>query len=83
MEDLILRLINSIFKTGQIPDILKVGLLNPIFKNKGDKNNSTNYRGISIQSLCLYGNLGLLAHFPPSGFANTSECSLKPSIISF
>ena len=48
MEDLILRLINSIVKTGQIPDILKVGLLNPIFNNKGDKNNSTNYRGITV-----------------------------------
>jgi hypothetical protein len=48
MEDLILRLINSIFKTGQIPDILKVGLLNPLFKNKGDKNNSTNYQGITV-----------------------------------
>ena len=48
MEDLILRLINSILKTGQIPDILKVGLLNPIFKNKGDKNNSANYRGITV-----------------------------------
>jgi hypothetical protein len=48
MEDLILRLINSILKTGQTPDILKVGLLTPIFKNKGDKNNSTNYRGITV-----------------------------------
>jgi hypothetical protein len=48
MEDLILRLINSILKTGQIPDILKVGLLNPIFNNKGDKNNSTNYQGITV-----------------------------------
>ena len=48
MEDLILRLINSILKTGQIPDILKVGLVTPIFKNKGDKNNSTNYRGITV-----------------------------------
>jgi hypothetical protein len=38
MEDLILRLINSILKTGQIPDILKVGLVTPIFKNNGDKN---------------------------------------------
>jgi hypothetical protein len=33
MEDLILRLINSILKTGQIPDIFKVGLVTPIFKN--------------------------------------------------
>jgi hypothetical protein len=48
MEDLILRLINSILKTGQIPDILKVGLVTPIFKNKADKNNSTNYRGITV-----------------------------------
>ena len=43
MEDLVLRLINSILKTGQIPD-----MLNPIFNNKGDKNNSTNYRGITV-----------------------------------
>lgn len=48
MEELILRLINSIFKTGQIPDVLKAGLLTPIFKNKGDKNNSANYRGITV-----------------------------------
>lgn len=48
MEDLILRLINSILKTGQTPDILIEGLLTPIFKNKGDKNNSTNYRGITV-----------------------------------
>ena len=48
MEDLILRLINSILKTGQTPDILKVRLLTPILKNKGDKNNSTNYRGITV-----------------------------------
>ena len=48
MEDLILSLINSILKTGQIPDILKVGLLNPIFNNKGDTNNAANYRGITV-----------------------------------
>jgi hypothetical protein len=44
----LLWLINSILKTGQIPDILKVGLVTPIFKNNGDKNNSTNYRGITV-----------------------------------
>jgi hypothetical protein len=38
----------NILKTGQIPDIFKVGLVTPIFKNKGDKNNSTNYRGITV-----------------------------------
>jgi hypothetical protein len=49
------KLYNSSFKlkTGQIPDILKVGLLNPIFNNKGDKNNSTNYRGITVMPAIL------------------------------
>jgi hypothetical protein len=28
--------------------MLKVGLLTPVFKNKGDKNCDTNYRGITV-----------------------------------
>jgi hypothetical protein len=31
-----------------IPELVKVGLLSPIYKNKGDKNDSKNYRGIVV-----------------------------------
>ena len=30
------------------PETLKVGLLTPIFKNKGLKSQATNYRGIAV-----------------------------------
>ena len=33
---------------GHIPDLLKTGLLMPIFKNKGSKLHVTNYRGITV-----------------------------------
>ncbi|VDI22546.1 Hypothetical predicted protein [Mytilus galloprovincialis] len=35
-------------KEGDIPTILKIGLLSPVFKNKGSKNDALNYRGITI-----------------------------------
>ena len=44
----ILVLINLIFHTGDIPELLKTGVLTPVFKKKGSKNCSTNYRGITI-----------------------------------
>ena len=44
---ILLLLINNVFKTGEIPDSLKIGLLSPIYKNKGSKNDATNYRGIT------------------------------------
>jgi len=45
---ILLLLINNIFKTGEIPDSLKIGLLSPIYKNKGSKNDAINYRGITV-----------------------------------
>ena len=39
---------NQIFKTGEVPNMLKRGLLTPIFKNKGSKKVSTYYRGKTI-----------------------------------
>ncbi|CAG2244707.1 unnamed protein product [Mytilus edulis] len=45
---LLLNLINIIFKEGKVPDMLKEGLLTPVFKNKGEKNMATNYRGITV-----------------------------------
>ena len=35
---LLLNLINIIFKEGKVPDMLKEGLLTPVYKNKGEKN---------------------------------------------
>ncbi|CAC5412456.1 unnamed protein product [Mytilus coruscus] len=48
LEWLLLNLVNVIFKEGKVPDILKEGLLTPVFKNKGEKNIATNYRGITV-----------------------------------
>ena len=47
------KLINAIFSHGKIPEMLKTGLLSPIFKNKGDKKDSKNYRGISVLPIIL------------------------------
>ena len=43
-----LSIINCMFKSGVVPDCLKTGLLTPIYKNKGEKNQSRNYRGITV-----------------------------------
>ena len=44
----LLVLIIHIFHTGDIPEPLKTGVITPVFKRKGIKNYSTNYRGITI-----------------------------------
>jgi hypothetical protein len=41
----LLDLINNIIAQNSIPELVKVGLLSPIYKNKGEKNDSKNYRG--------------------------------------
>jgi hypothetical protein len=48
MENLLLVITNEIFRQGKVPETLKVGLLTPIFKNKGLKSQATNYRGITM-----------------------------------
>ena len=47
------NLVNILFKRKLIPDMIKVGLLSPVFKNKGEKNNSKNYRGITVLPILL------------------------------
>jgi hypothetical protein len=47
MEKLLLLITNEIFRQGRVPEMLKAGLLTPIFKNKGLKTQATNYLGIS------------------------------------
>ena len=48
MENLLLVITNEIFRQGKVPETLKVGLLTPIFKNKGLKSQVTNNRGITV-----------------------------------
>ena len=44
----LLDLINNIVAHDSIPELVKGGLLSPIYKNKGDKHDSKNYRGIVV-----------------------------------
>jgi hypothetical protein len=40
--------LNKTFQLHHIPNILKIGILFPVFKNKGDCKNAKNYRGITV-----------------------------------
>jgi hypothetical protein len=44
----VIYLMNISFANGHIPDILKIGTLFPVFKNKGDIKSVKNYRGITV-----------------------------------
>ncbi|XP_053374097.1 uncharacterized protein LOC123524448 [Mercenaria mercenaria] len=44
----ILKIVNAIFESGVIPDVLKLGLPTPVFKNKGNKTEASNFRGITV-----------------------------------
>jgi hypothetical protein len=48
-----LDLINNIILQYAIPELIKVELLSPIYKNKGDKNDSKNDDG-GIKWRCIY-----------------------------
>jgi hypothetical protein len=44
------RLFNLIFRSNKMPDEWRWSILLSIFKNKGDVQNCTNYRGIKLMS---------------------------------
>jgi len=44
----LLYIYNQIFGNGETPDIIKIGLLTPVFKNKGNRTSCTFYRGITV-----------------------------------
>ena len=44
------KLFNKIFKSNKMPDEWRRSILVPIFKNKGDIQSCTNYRGIKLMS---------------------------------
>ena len=52
MKYIYVDLFNRILNSGQIPEAWNIGMIVPIYKNKGDKSNFDNYRGITILS-CL------------------------------
>ena len=49
---LYLKLFNLVLNTGYTPEKLSLGIIQPIYKNKGDPNNPDSYRGITLVS-CL------------------------------
>ena len=52
VEIYLLNLVNFIFASKKVPQVLKSGLITPIFK-KGEKTNPANYRGITVTSILL------------------------------
>ena len=52
MKQVYVDLFNRILNKGQIPEAWTIGMIVPIYKNKGDKGDFNNYRGITILS-CL------------------------------
>ena len=52
MKDTFLKLFNIILDTGCFPELWAEGLIVPIYKMKGSKNDPNNYRGITLLS-CL------------------------------
>lgn len=62
----IVDIFNLVLKTGIIPTDWTIGIIQPIFKNKGSINNPDNYRGITLLSCigklftaCIYHRLSL------------------------
>lgn len=49
---ILVKLFNVVLEHGCVPDVWGIGVIKPIYKNKGDVNNPDNYRGISLVS-CL------------------------------
>ena len=48
MITILLQIVNAIFDHGSVPDILKVSLLTPVLKNKGNIAEVINNRGITV-----------------------------------
>ncbi|MEW8547545.1 MAG: endonuclease/exonuclease/phosphatase family protein, partial [Candidatus Thiodiazotropha sp.] len=46
--DMLQSVLNEILKKGMITDSMKIGLLTPVFKKKGNKTEAKNYRGITV-----------------------------------
>ena len=74
MIDVYVKLFSIVFKSGVIPDLWSVGVICPIYKNKGDTANPDNYRGITI--LSCYGGCVPLLRQPVIPTAHYSDSPL-------
>ena len=52
MSDIFVLLLNLIFETGHVPELWSIGIVIPIYKNKGDKFQPQNCRPVTLLS-CL------------------------------
>ena len=52
MKEIYVGLFNRILNEGQIPESWTIGMIVPIYKNKGEKDDFNSYRGITLLS-CL------------------------------
>ena len=50
MMPIYVKIFNAVYSSSVIPESWRIGLIKPIFKNKGSKNEPDNYRPISILS---------------------------------
>jgi hypothetical protein len=49
----ITSIINAIMYSGKVPACLKEGIITPVFKNKGNKFDAKNYRGITVTPVIM------------------------------
>ena len=50
MINIYTKLFNLVFQTGIVPDTWNLGIIKPLYKQKGDKSQPENYRGITLIS---------------------------------
>jgi len=48
MKDTFIKLFNIVFDTGLIPESWTIGIINLIYKNKGDPSKAEHYRPITL-----------------------------------
>ena len=69
MKLVYVALFNKVLDTGHIPEAWTIGMIMPIYKNKGDKGDFDNYRGITILS-CLGKLFTSIINFRLNKYAN-------------
>jgi hypothetical protein len=51
--EIVTSIVNAIMRNGKVPACLKEGIITPVFKNKGDKFDAKNYRGITVTPVIM------------------------------